>query len=180
MLKLVGGYFAHKNGFLSLDSLHLYIFKNLFLGRSKIEMLTLLHIFLDATFERMLNPIMMTRLHEAKKNGHRIVILSSSPDFIVEAFAKKLSVELWWGTPYHALNQQEFSSIGKVLCGHAKSSILHQLMENWNIPKQSTFAYSDNILDLPFLQTAGNPVVVNPDRKLRKISKLNGWEIIEE
>ena len=40
-----------------------------------------------------------------------------------------------------------------------------------------SFAYSDSITDLPMLEAVGHPVVVNPDRELRRIAVERGWEI---
>ena len=40
-------------------------------------------------------------------------------------------------------------------------------------------AYSDSHTDLPFLEAVGNPVVVNPDRELRRIAVERGWPILE-
>jgi hypothetical protein len=39
-------------------------------------------------------------------------------------------------------------------------------------------AYSDSHTDLPFLEVVGNPVVVNPDRDLRRIARERGWPIL--
>ncbi len=48
-------------------------------------------------------------------------------------------------------------------------------MGRLGIDRQQVTAYSDSHLDLPLLLAAGTPVVVNPDRKLRKIAQLNTW-----
>ena len=40
-------------------------------------------------------------------------------------------------------------------------------------------AYSDSRTDLPFLEAVGNPVVVNPDRELRRIAVERDWPILE-
>ena len=39
-------------------------------------------------------------------------------------------------------------------------------------------AYSDSILDLPFLLAAGRQVAVRPDRALRKLCAERIWEVI--
>ncbi len=40
-------------------------------------------------------------------------------------------------------------------------------------------AYSDSHTDLPFLETVGHPVVVNPDRELRATAARRGWPVLE-
>ena len=38
-------------------------------------------------------------------------------------------------------------------------------------------AYSDSHSDLPLLEAVGHPVVVNPDRGLRREAERRGWPI---
>jgi len=40
-------------------------------------------------------------------------------------------------------------------------------------------AYSDSHTDVPFLEAVGRPVVVNPDRELRRIAAERGWPVLE-
>jgi phosphoserine phosphatase len=42
--------------------------------------------------------------------------------------------------------------------------------------EESTF-YSDSITDLPLLERVRTPVVVNPDRRLRRVADQRGWRI---
>jgi HAD superfamily hydrolase (TIGR01490 family) len=42
--------------------------------------------------------------------------------------------------------------------------------------EQATF-YSDSITDLPLLEAVKAPIVINPDRRLRKIANQRGWPI---
>ena len=39
-------------------------------------------------------------------------------------------------------------------------------------------AYSDSHTDLPFLEAVGNPMVVNPDRELRRLALDRGWPVL--
>jgi phosphoserine phosphatase len=40
-------------------------------------------------------------------------------------------------------------------------------------------AYSDSHTDIPFLETVGRPVAVNPDRALRRVAVERGWQVLE-
>jgi phosphoserine phosphatase len=42
----------------------------------------------------------------------------------------------------------------------------------------ASYAYSDSITDLPMLEAVGHPVVVNPDRALRKEAITRQWPIL--
>jgi phosphoserine phosphatase len=40
-----------------------------------------------------------------------------------------------------------------------------------------SYAYADSISDLPMLEAVGNPVAVNPDRRLAAAAKERGWQL---
>ena len=40
------------------------------------------------------------------------------------------------------------------------------------------YAYSDSASDLPMLQAVGHPVAVNPDSRLARHARANGWPIV--
>ena len=40
------------------------------------------------------------------------------------------------------------------------------------------YAYSDSASDLPMLQAVGHPVAVNPDARLARHARSNGWPIV--
>jgi hypothetical protein len=42
-----------------------------------------------------------------------------------------------------------------------------------------SFAYSDSINDLPMLELVGNPVAMNPDRKLAAVARRRGWQVLD-
>ena len=54
---------------------------------------------------------------------------------------------------------------------------MRELAVTDDIDLAESFAYSDSITDLPMLEAVGHPVVVNPDRDLRRIALERGWEI---
>lgn len=177
MLCLVGSYFAHKTGILGLQALHSNIFQRLFKGRSEKNMRLLVDLFLQDAFPAILNPSMQEVLKNAQSDGHYTVILSSSPDFLVRAIAEKLGVDSWGATPYHVETAKKFSQLGNIFCGQEKAARLSFLMTELGIEKNRVYAYSDSYLDLPFLNAAGNPIAVNPDRKLKQVCREKKWPI---
>jgi len=66
--------------------------------------------------------------------------------------------------------------VGPVLHGPAKAAAVAELArrEGWQLAHCA--AYSDSMADLPLLASVGHPVVVNPDRSLRRLAASQGWE----
>lgn len=127
----------------------------------------------------MLNQPVVDEYTNAKDLGHYTVLLSSSPDFIVSEIAKRMRFHAWAGTEYTLCENQEITGIGLLMEGEQKAAYVLNLMEDLKITKNHVTAYSDSHLDIPLLETAGNPIVVNPDRKLRKVSVSRGWRIFQ-
>ena len=56
---------------------------------------------------------------------------------------------------------------------------MRELAEREGYDLAECTAYSDSHTDLPFLEAVGHPVVVNPDRALRRIAAERGWPVLE-
>ena len=96
------------------------------------------------------------------------LILSSSPDFLVEAVAQKLGIK-GKGSSYLRDAQGRISHIETIMNGREKAHAL---------PSAPCTFFSDSILDLAPLLAATQAVAVRPDRALRHLAQKKGWEII--
>ena len=117
------------------------------------------------------------RLQEAQDAGHHVLLLSSSPDFLVGEIARRLSVERWKSTTYE-VNEGVYSKISHVMGGEEKALYVSGLAKELSIPLNSVTVYSDSSLDLPLLTLAGKAVCVAPNEQLKRICMEKGWEII--
>ena len=178
MLKITSSYFLHKLGFLTLQQLHKNIFKEIFYGRKLISITQHIKPFIHQNLKKLQYDPAIKKLKKAKKHHHFVVILSNSPDFLVGPIADFLGVDDWKATTYEIEAQGTFSKISNFIEAKEKADYLKSEAHRFNIAKENVIAYSDSYLDLSFLKEAGKPIAVNPDRKLRKYSIKNNWEII--
>lgn len=178
MLYYVGCYVLHKINVLDIGQIHQKIFNTLFFDKPADEFIKQANEFLDHNLNSMLYLPAMERLEQAKRENHHTVILSSSPEFLVEEIAKRWGVDEWKGTRFQLDKQRRFSAIADLMDGERKSSYLRTLSAQLSIPLSACIAYSDSILDLPLLKMAGKAVGVRPDSKLKSICKKHQWEII--
>ncbi len=63
------------------------------------------------------------------------------------------------------------------LSGAAKAAATRCLAEAWGVDLHRSYAYADSYADREFMEGLGHPVAVNPDRRLRRIARVRGWEI---
>lgn len=178
MLHLVSCYAAHKAGILSIPTLHNKIFSRLFLGLSTNLIQAHAKTFFDLNFENLLYVPAYESLQKAIKDNHYAIILSSSPSFLVEVAANKLGVPNWKASIYANDKENRFSHISYLIQGENKAHHIKNLCDQLEVPKEKVTAYSDSIHDLPFLLSAGRPIGVRPDKKLRAYCLKSQWTII--
>lgn len=162
---------------LPLEALHKKLFEHFILGHSSLELQLLAYDFIHQHIEKLLYPPTLLRLRYAQHMGHYTVILSNSPDFIVQPVAKILGCDDYRATRYKAVDGY-YVSIEEIMECDNKAKHLDQLLKKFNLGMQDVTTYSDSILDLPFLMKSTAPVAVNPDRKLKTIFLEHGWDII--
>lgn len=131
--------------------------------------------YLDQTFKSSQYRPAVRKLNEAKKAGHFTAIISSSPDFLVEAFAERFGVDDWGATTYSKSENNGRLKIDRIMIGEEKAVFVNYLANKNHIEESNIIAYSDSYLDLPFLKAAGIAVGVNPDKALFKICQENDW-----
>lgn len=117
------------------------------------------------------------RLH--KKEGAVTAILSSSILPLCSRVAANLEID---DILCSELEINDGIYTGKTetnLCfGKEKAIRLTDYCLKKNIDPSESYYYGDSIDDFHALSIVGNPVCVNPDKKLRKIAKSRGWRII--
>src|SRR5690606_27446395 len=110
--------------------------------------------------------------------GHRVVVISASPEEIVRPLCRHLGVADVIAT--RAAVDEEGRYTGELelyAYGPGKAEAMRAMAEEEGIDLEASYAYSDSITDLPMLEAVGHPIAVNPDSALRVIAEERGWEI---
>lgn len=179
MLRMLFNYSLFQMGILSIQRLHQSIFDILFYKREFDAIQKFLDPFLNQEFSKIQYKPAVEKLEKAKReHGHYTVILSSSPDFLVKAFAERFGVDAYKGSHYELDSQKRFLKTSTILEGYEKARYISKLIKHFSLSKEDISAYSDSFLDLPFLLAAGWPIAVNPNKKLKEFAIKNSWPII--
>jgi HAD superfamily hydrolase (TIGR01490 family) len=171
-------YWRHKVMGMPMRKVHEKVFQSLFLGRSISEFEERATKFLDQHFDKMLYMPAVERLRAAQAAGHHTGILSSSPDFLIKIVAERFGVDTWRATRYCVDKDKILCTISHLMEGLEKAKATIEIANALGISRDAVEAYSDSFLDVPFLEAAGCAVGVNPDPKLRRLCKKNGWRIL--
>lgn len=178
MLRLFSFYLFYKMGIISIKQLHEATFKHFFFDLPANTVDYHATQFITQSFKKLIYLPAFSKLQEAKNEGYYTAILSSSPDFLVEKVASFFEVDIWDSTIYQKNKFNHFSHILQFMEGEQKARSLCELIHDLQIPRDDVTAYTDSYQDLPLLQSVGNPIGVNPDRRLKAICRRQHWPII--
>jgi HAD superfamily hydrolase (TIGR01490 family) len=131
------------------------------------------------SMERVLKPLVyaesldLVELHRGR--GEPVYIVSATLQEIVQVIADDLGFDGALGTIVEVEDGKYTGRATRSLHAENKARCIREL----GYDLEASTAYSDSHTDLPFLEAVGHPVVVNPDRKLRRIAAERGWPVLE-
>lgn len=171
-------YIRHTMGWLPLEEMHKMVFSCHLKGYPHAVLVDEVKQFIAQLQESDFYLPALHHFRRAKEMGHYTVLLSSSPNFLVEPLGEYFGFDETFSSVYEVDKENDLCHISTILQGEGKAKILADLAKNLGVGKEHTIAYSDSHLDLHFLQEAGVAVAVNPEGKLKRYSKKKNWLII--
>ena len=120
----------------------------------------------------------IAEIERHRRQGHHLILLSGTLDLLLEHFMRYLGMDKGIGTPIEARNGVFTGRvIGLHPFGQAKAVITQQIAKKYGIDLKKSYGYANSFSDVPFLDTVGHAVAVNPDNRLARHAEKRGWEI---
>lgn len=117
------------------------------------------------------------RIKWHKEQGHKVIFISGSPDFLVKRMAEKWDADDYKGSTYHIENGKFSGVISPMWDSRNKIKSLNMFCEKYNIDLEKSYAYGDTSGDYSMLKSVGNPITINPSKefldKLRADKNIN-------
>lgn len=157
---LLANYFLFLFGALSLDSLHHRSFKILFAQKCCKEFENLASEFVTEQIPQFINQPVADCLKASLQKGELVMVLSSSPDFLVKKIGAYFNVQHSHGTEYEIDENGRWVQISKIIDGHAKAEKVKEETQRRGIDLCDVSFYTDSIRDLPLLEIVGRPVLI--------------------
>ena len=137
-------------------------------------------------------PGAIRRLGWHHAQGHRIVLVSASLAPLARLVAQRLPLPVEVCATRLELieppdpNERLANSkrcwsgriAGRLIRGVAKAQIVAALAARENIELAGSFAYGDQLSDVPMLQGVGNAFAVNPSKQLEIHARRRGWSVV--
>jgi HAD superfamily hydrolase (TIGR01490 family) len=135
----------------------------------------------NEVLEEVVTPLIYSEaidlIDEHRSAGRMVCIVSSSPTEIVEPFARLLKIDRWIATRPQIVDGRYTGELEFYAYGAHKAAAIKEMAARERIELAASFAYTDSVTDLPMLEAVGRPVVINPDKELRRLAVERGWQV---
>jgi HAD superfamily hydrolase (TIGR01490 family) len=113
-----------------------------------------------------------------QKAGYMTIAISGSQQELVEPFAKRYGFDAWVGQQWE--RGDEFFT-GKVVKTHTgKDKILKQLIKQYDLTLEDSYAVGDSNGDSEMLAMVAHPIAFNPTYELLEKAMEHGWKVVIE
>lgn len=119
------------------------------------------------------------RVAEHREQGHVVAIVSASTQYVVRPMAAYLGIgEQYVCTRLESEDGKLTGEVTPPVCyGAGKIVWAERFAAEGGVDLEASYFYSDSISDRPLLERVGQPVAVNPDPRLRRLARRQGWPI---
>lgn len=146
-------------------------------GDSEAEMIAKCAVWYREHVAPHVAPAARVAVEHHRQAGHTIVLATGSTVYAAKPVAAGVGIE-------HVLSSElevvggAFTGKPSALCfGRHKVTLAEQWAASHGIDLSRSYFYSDSYNDLPMLARVGTAIAVNPDARLRRHAKKNGWPI---
>lgn len=114
--------------------------------------------------------------HRAR--GDRVYLLTSSSTYLSGELAAELGCDGFLCNRMEVADGLFTGGLARPVCyGAGKATVAAALAAELGVPMSRCAYYGDSYSDVPILAAVGAPVVVNPDLRLRRYARRQGWPI---
>jgi HAD superfamily hydrolase (TIGR01490 family) len=148
-------------------------------GMTPEEMRQLVRDALEPELRPLVYGDAMDVVHRHQRKGEPCYVVSATLQEVVETIAADLGFDGGLGTICGVGDDGRYTGHSvRALHADGKADALRALAVREGFDLAQSWAYSDSHTDLPFLESVGHPVAVNPDRRLRDAAHDRGWPIL--
>jgi HAD superfamily hydrolase (TIGR01490 family) len=149
-------------------------------GQPYERMRTLARRCFESDIKPRLSPAGLEAIREHKEQGHAIVLLSGSLDFLLEPLKEYVEADHLIAAHMEVRDGKLTGKIvGDFPYGGYKAVLINHFAKEHGLDFSRSYAYADHHTDHEVLSLFGNPVVINPRSKMQEIATREGWPVKE-
>jgi HAD superfamily hydrolase (TIGR01490 family) len=151
-------------------------------GQKEIDVEQRTRDFYEKQIKARFRKSMLHRLKAHQEKGHICVLVTTSSRYLSRCVQETLGLDEIICTRFEV--DQEGNFTGKpegTMCFSTGKVILSQAyLEKHHFHFDQCYFYTDSFSDLPLLEKVAHPIVVAPDRLLRKYAEKMSWQVIDD
>ena len=120
-------------------------------------------------------------IKKLKKENYFLVAISGSPSYIVEAYAKAIGFDLFFGTELEIKEGKFTGNIVNLDSAFNKAKLVKILAAKYpSINLKKSLAVGDTEGDVKMLSLVGQPIAFNPNMQLARLAQKRKWKVVAE
>src|SRR5581483_5455845 len=117
-------------------------------------------------------------VRERREAGYRCALLTTSTPYAAWPVARAVGIDDVLSSRLEVRDGRFTGEVVEPLCyGQGKVAMAEQWARDHGIDLKASAFFTDSISDLPMLERVGEPIVVNPDPRLRLVALHRAWPI---
>jgi HAD superfamily hydrolase (TIGR01490 family) len=177
MLRAFGWAMQFKLAVLDLETLSRKLVATM-AGQAEEEMIAKSREWYENEVLPTIAPRARATIEEHRARGERVVLLTSSTQYVAEPLARTLDLD---GSLCSRLEVEAGRFTGRIvapLCfGNGKVALAEKWARGAGVDLAASSFYTDSYNDLPMMLRVGKPVAVNPDPRLARAARRNRWPV---
>jgi len=138
------------------------------------------HKFFEPQVKNLVCKTMVETMEKHREKDDLLLLLSGTLDVIAACFVRALHLDGAKATDLETRNGNYTGRIvGVVPYGFGKLEALRELRRRYEFDLNHTTLYANSYSDRYVMNAVAKPVAVNPDKRLARYARENGWRIID-
>lgn len=180
MLKASYWLFKYHLGFTNFDDI---LEKSLAFVKDREDKKTIeeTKIFYELSIKHLYRPGALQAIKEHKKEGHVTSLLTSGFESLAFLVKNELNLDYALCSKLEVNESGLYTgrTVGPMCFGKNKILFAQKLCNELKVDIKSCYFYTDSASDMPLLNLVENPIVVNPDPRLRASAQIKKWPVVD-
>jgi HAD superfamily hydrolase (TIGR01490 family) len=147
-------------------------------GRSEGEIEQRIREWFRADVLPLVAPGARPAVERHRARGDLLVLVTSASVYEAALVAREFGLDAFLATGYEVVDGRFTGDVRLPLCyGEGKVVLVEVLADERGIDLGRSWFYTDSFTDEPLLRRVGHPRVVNPDPRLRRLARREGWPV---
>lgn len=146
-------------------------------GSAERELADRVQRWFDAEVRHRLRPGARAALARHRDAGDTLILATSGTSYAARAAAEAFGLDGYVATTLEVADGRLTGRVARSCLGGWKARSVAQWAAEGGHDLGAAAFYTDSATDLELLERVGEPVVVHPDRRLRRIATERGWPI---